>query len=151
MKKIVLIISILTITYSIQAQNSTSYKSGIGISIGVPVGINYKVFTADKSALDFTGGLRLNADATEIWLNGMYEQHVNLKMEGLKFYYGVGATGILSSASNSGLGISGVLGLDLRLGGAPIALALDWTPTYYLIGFKDYNQGIALKARYILD
>ena len=50
------------------------------------------------------------------------------------------------------LGVSGMIGFDLRLKAAPITLQLDWMPTYYFVNensFKATNG--AVTARYVLN
>ena len=38
------------------------------------------------------------------------------------------------------IGIDGVLGLDYKIGGAPINLSLDWQPSFNFVG-KTYFEG----------
>lgn len=50
------------------------------------------------------------------------------------------------------LGVSGMIGFDLRLKSLPITLQLDWMPTYYFVNentFKATNG--AVTARYVLN
>jgi hypothetical protein len=50
------------------------------------------------------------------------------------------------------LGISGMLGFDLRLKTLPITLQLDWMPTYYFVNISSFKAtNGAVTARYVLN
>ncbi|MDZ4758196.1 MAG: hypothetical protein SGJ10_08665 [Bacteroidota bacterium] len=132
-----------------------NYKSSIGASIGRPTGLNFKAFISDKGALDFVAGTRLSSGFSDIWVMGLFQFHQDMKSEGAKFYFGGGITALYTKLPFTQLraGIAGNIGLEYKFAEAPIVLAIDWSPTAYLIGSPkeiDFTF-VALKARYVLN
>lgn len=69
---------------------------------------------------------------------------------GLHWYLGVGPSAIIDDPF--WLGISGEIGLEYRFKDAPIALGLDWRPTFFLIDDTHfYSRGFGFNARYVID
>ena len=66
--------------------------------------------------------------------------------EALNWYLGIGPSTYIGN--NSWLGASGEIGLEYRLNAVPIAIGVDWRPTYWLAnktGFGADSFGINLR------
>ncbi|THU38444.1 hypothetical protein FAM09_17405 [Niastella caeni] len=138
MKRIVALLGLMTLlTVSrTQAQSMGSeYRTAIGAKFW-PGGLTVKHFIRDNRALEgiayFWGhGFRFT---------GLYEVHGDINgAPGLKWYVGPGAhfgvynerwhrNGEYYDDGDASLGVDGVLGLDYKINGAPIALSLDINP-----------------------
>lgn len=115
--------------YGAGAQNnSSSYKTAVGVKIFGGAGISAKHFL-NENAIEGIGYFYYRG----FRLTGLYEIHKDIAgANGLKWYFGPGAhLGIYNSAYGDGMaiGIDGVLGLDYKFTGAPINLSLDWQPS----------------------
>ncbi|HXB94737.1 MAG TPA: hypothetical protein VNU70_06250 [Puia sp.] len=137
MKKTLLLVSFFALVLSTrvfaQAEGS-SYSTAIGVKFW-PGAISVKHFVADDRALEglfnfWDGGFRFT---------GLYEIHGDVGgAEGLKWYVGPGAhIGWYNGYAyhdyyyNSGalsIGLDGVLGLEYKFQGAPIAVSADILP-----------------------
>ncbi len=169
MKKLfILVVFALGFGYSsgLSAQN---YSSAVGIRLGVPWSISYKMFISDLAAIEVYGSFRsnratvsgLDAGWTSIGINGAYLIHNEFSnTEGLTWYYGGGGSVYFWSYAdlytgtrgNVTFGVSGYLGLDYKFGNAPVNISVDWVPTFYIgsaLGGFGAGQG-ALAVRYVL-
>ena len=130
---------------------SQDYKSAIGLRLGAPSSISFKHFLSEKNAFElFVGYRRYSSYLNFFNVGALYQVHNNINgVEGLKWYYGGGATAFFwnydevfySNDNYNGfnLGIMGNLGLDYKFVSAPINLSLDWVPTF-VIGDGLYNN-----------
>lgn len=129
---LVIATTLFALRSSAQSMGS-SYETAVGIKFW-PAALSIKHFTSDNTALEglanFWNGFRFT---------GLYEIHGDISdVEGLKWYVGPGAhIGWWNGATwhdhyyNSGqvsIGVDGVLGLDYKFNGAPIAVSLDVQP-----------------------
>jgi hypothetical protein len=130
------------------AGNKPKYKTGIGIKV-FPFAVDMKIFSGKRNrAVEFLGyfdhGFRLT---------GLYEFHGNLNGSGnLKWYVGFGAHGGYydkDGEEGATAGLDGVIGLDYKFTKMPVALALDWQPSYEFITPKAEFQpnfgGLAIR------
>lgn len=68
--------------------------------------------------------------------------------EAFNWYLGAGPSMYIGDAF--WLGISGEIGLEYRFTGAPIALGLDWRPTFWLVEETRFGAGsFGLNVRYV--
>jgi hypothetical protein len=157
MKKIVALLGLLALlTVSrTQAQSlGSEYRTAVGVKFW-PGGITIKHFIKDDAALEgiahFWGhGFRFT---------GLYEFHGDINSApGLKWYVGPGAhIGWYNDRywrhdryyddGDASFGVDGVLGLDYKIKGAPIALSLDVNPyVEFLHGaYVDVWGGLGIK------
>lgn len=153
-RKLILCISLLFVIKA-YAQEKDGYHNSIGLSLGLPTGLNYKTFLTDKSALDFVGGVRAGSDFSDVWVTGLYEMHIDLKADGAKFYYGAGASILYSNliANHIGMGVNLCVGLEYKFPEAPFVFAADWSPIIWLYGHNKEFDGMsgAIKVRYVLN
>ncbi len=163
MKKLVLLFFLLSgfaLSSNVQAQD---YQNGIGLRFGYPLSITYKTFLTETNALDLFVGYRgYSGVYSYLAIGGFYEFHNDINgAEGLKWYYGFGASvvilnykdfGYLDGLGTFGVGLSGIIGLEYTFPDAPLAISVDFAPTFRIGGWADgyYSWG-ALSARYILN
>ena len=153
MKKIFLSIILVSVISVVQAQsrsdNSSSYRTALGVKVWDGGGISLKHFFTVNDAGEFIGyfwtqGFRFT---------GLYEIHGNISgASGLKWYVGPGLhIGVYNTkySGNSYVGIDGVLGLDYKFRGAPINMSLDWQPSFeFGAGRGFYGNWGGLGIRY---
>lgn len=65
----------------------------------------------------------------------------------INWYVGVGPSLYLSNPF--GLGVAGEIGLECRLTDIPLAIGLDFRPTFVLIENTDFISGFGLNLRYV--
>lgn len=157
MKKIVVILlfvcGALAVSNQSKAQSTGStYKTAVGFkgyfgdgSIG---GINIKHFMSSDRAVE--GGLYFKSHF--VMLEGLYEWHGNIEgAQGLKWYVGPGAQlGFYSGPGDNDamLALKGTLGLNYKITGAPIDVALDIDPTFRLTQGSDFNLNAGIAFRF---
>lgn len=164
MKKLILLFFLLTgfaLSSNLKAQD---YQSAIGLRFGYPISVSFKTFLNESNALDLYLGYRnYSGIYNYLALGGFYEFHNDINgVEGLKWYYGFGASvlffgyddfygGFIDEQGKVGVGLSGVIGLEYTFPDAPVVLSVDLAPTFRIGGWDDgyYTWG-ALSARYIL-
>lgn len=71
-----------------------------------------------------------------------------LNGEAFNWYLGVGPSTYIGD--DFWVGISGEIGLEYRFSGVPIALGIDWRPTFWLIEETSFGAGsFGLNVRYV--
>ena len=143
MKRIFLVVAIASLTYS-------GYGQEIGARFGDVVGNNVAV-----DAMFSTGKYnRLHADVSfgsgvgaELLWDFLYRPFA-IENEAFNWYVGVGPSVLFDDPFL--LGFSGEIGTEYRFDGVPIALGIDWRPTFYIIEDTDFHWGgFGFNARYI--
>jgi hypothetical protein len=145
-KNIFLAFLSITIISQTFAQKS-DYKSALGLKF-YPGGISYKTFIKSNVAIEGVGyfweyGSRITA---------LYQFYGDIDaVDGLKWYAGFGAhigfwndrwkNDYPTRESSLAIGVDGVLGIDYKIGGAPINLSLDWQPSFNLVGYNYFESG----------
>ena len=132
------------------AQN---YNNALGVRIGNYNGLNFKTFTGSNKAFDLNLSFRDRGNAQSVFFTALYQVHNPIAgAPGLQWYYGGGGT--IGSYKVDGfegdlfLSADGVLGLDYKIEGAPINLALDWRPRLSLTPDTDFGTsdiGVAIR------
>ncbi len=155
MNRILILCISLLFAIKTYAQEKDGYHNSIGLSLGLPAGINFKSFIGSKSAIDLVGGIRLGSDFSDQWFTAIYQCHQNLKTEGVRLYYGGGFTALHSKLGGSsfGLGLNANIGIEYKFPDAPFVFAADWSPLYWLRGHTDGIdlQSGAVKVRYVIN
>lgn len=159
MRKALMLVSVLSFLavskLSAQSMGST-YETAVGVKFW-PGALSIKHFTSDNTALE---GL-VNFWDHGFRLTGLYELHgeVSSDVPGLKWYIGPGAhIGWYNGGWYRGdhyygdgslsLGVDGVLGVDYKFNGAPIALSLDIQPYFELLNHPYIDVWGGLGVRY---
>ncbi len=165
MKKLVFIFALIFCCV-FAAQSQSSYKSAIGLRLGVPISISFKHFISEPGAIELFAGFRNYGGFVYNygWFNagGLYQHHFPIEsVAGLKWYVGGGAAayfwhyddGFLNPGSNISIGILGNLGLDYKFADLPINLSADWVPAVFVNGYgSGFGAGYgALSARYTFN
>ena len=143
MKKIIVLASFLLLSF-------VGFSQELGIRLGDVVGNDAAI-----DAIFQTGKFnRLHADVSfgngvgvEVLWDFLYRPF-NIEGEGFNWYVGAGPSMLIEDPFF--LGVSGEVGLEYRFDGVPIALGLDWRPTFYIIEDTDFRaDGFGFNARYI--
>jgi len=137
--------------------NTQNYDSAVGIRLGVPNSLTYKKFVSESNAFEVFGGIRSYFGSSFINANAAYQIHTPIEtVDNLQWYYGFGA-GIgfgTNSFNNSftAVSASGYIGLDYSFEDLPLALSIDYVPTYFFGSAGPGFQGVYgnLAVRYIL-
>lgn len=132
-KVIVLALAVVLFSMSADAQsrsqNSSTYRTALGVKVWDGGGISLKHFFNDRNAGELIGYFYRRG----VRFTGLYEIHGNIEgAEGLRWYIGPGAhVGFYNSDYGDGafVGLDGVIGLDYKFNGAPINVSLDWQPS----------------------
>ncbi len=137
MRKVLFLVSVIfcgfTLTTSAQSEGK-DYQTAVGVQFW-PGAVTVKHFVGDNQAVEG----RLNFWDEGFRLTGLYELHGDIDAApGLKWYVGPGAhigwynDGYYHSHFyNNGalsLGVDGILGLEYKFDGAPIAISADINP-----------------------
>ncbi len=141
MKNLKLMISAIAIALLMIPSKSMAqdYTTGLGVTLGHPLGLDIKHFLSSKAAI--SGTLATDID-DYVLINGTYQLHAPI-CENLNFYYGIGAS--IGSGSSFILGITPNIGTEYKIPTLPLALALDYRPMFSLttasagygnVGFK---------------
>jgi hypothetical protein len=149
---IILLISLLSISYFSKAQ---LYKSALGIRLGPTNGITYKTFVNGNAAVEVIGTFRSQG----FGLTGLYEVHGRafnsrdfnwfIGGGGHLYVWGDNRPSYLDNNQRTVLGLDGILGLEAKFRGIPLAVSLDWKPAINIINYSSFlSDEIALSLRY---
>lgn len=134
------------------AQGGSDYTTALGVKF-YPGAISLKHFVSDKNAIE---GLAYIYDEG-FRFTGLFEIHSDIAgAKGLQWYAGPGLhVGSYKSKYGGGgsFGVDGVLGLDLKVSGAPLNFSLDWQPSVEFASNynKRFNAGWGgLAIRYVI-
>lgn len=133
-----------------QAQN---YDSAVGLRLGNPNSITYKKFVSESNAIELYGGIRSYSGSTLLNINGAYQIYTAIEsVDNLQWYYGAGAGVALGNGFTS-VSLSGYIGLDYKFEDIPLAISIDYVPTYFLgSSALNFQGGYGnLAVRYILE
>lgn len=141
--------------FTAQAQNiGSSYTTAIGIKgyagAGGVGGLNIKHFFNGNNAVEGSILFRQNFFAFE----GIYEWHGSINgAPGLRWYAGPGAwLGATGNGKDNDLYMAakGTLGLDYKISGAPVNVALDVNPHLRLTQNSDFDFYAGFAFRFTL-
>ena len=130
MKKLILVLFITAMLTGLATAQE------VGIRFGDIVGNNVAV----DGVFDFKGK-RIHADVSfgdGVGIEALYDFMVK-PLEGEAFYYYVGAGAFTWLGDPFALGVLGELGLEYRFNNVPIALGLDWRPSFRIINDTKFH------------
>lgn len=136
MNRLFTFLLLLAVAGSSLAQENPS----LGIRGGLANGLAVKWFLVeDTEAIEGIVTLRQTAASSTLAITGLYELHnYDFASADLRWYYGAGAHIALGSnasgASQTGLGIDAIIGIEYRIKGGPISVGADWKPGLAVIG-----------------
>jgi hypothetical protein len=156
---------LLCLQTTVQAQDfEKPYKGAAGIRFGYwsTINLSGKLFIRDNAAIEANIGTRSYLFSRFYDVTGLYQRYSAIKgVDGLNWYYGGGASlGIFTYTSLDAelqLGFAGVLGAEYKFEKVPIAISLDWMPTYYLLNsgfisaFAGNRGGLAVRYTFSKD
>ena len=147
MKKILFIVILMVSCLAVDAQD---YKKAIGARVSNDFGVSFKYFLKENHAIEAIATLRTFGGLGYRWtyfrVGGLYQVHQQFPdVEGLRWYYGGGATASIytgeyanfTTSSNVGIGLHGVVGLDYKFADIPLNLSLDWMPGFIIGSYYD--------------
>lgn len=137
--------ALMVATLTVSAQE---YNWAVGVRGGALSGLTLK---KNNGSTAIEAGLTALSTHT-IHVEGTYQWQQPIITDGFNLYYGVGAYVGLYTSENAGhlhIGAEGVLGLEYKIPGAPIALSVDYRPTFNILGgfghSNFYNFGLGVK------
>jgi hypothetical protein len=152
---------------SLQAQDGSSYKNGIGLRAGGGyydvIAASFKTFVTAPGAIEINVGFRPYGITGYSWFNlsgsVSYQHHFPIgSIEGFKWFIGGGATAFNTFSNYDhykgfGLGIFPTGGVDYKFGNIPLNVSADIRPTISIIKpYSYYNSFYAgnagISARY---
>ncbi len=155
MKKIRVIFLFLMASLCASSVQAADYESSIGARLAERFGVTWKSFLNDNSAIEVIGYTNIlrNQEPLFVGATGLYEIHNDIaSVEGLQWYYGGGAhVGLFLDdiiADKLFAGLDGILGLEYKIPDVPVAISVDWIPTYDLVGdsgFYARNGGLSVR------
>ena len=145
MKKIFMLITVLTFTVSFSQAQVQDYNTSIGLRGGWDYGLTIKHFIENDTA--FEGIIATKWKGYNI--TGLFEKHKNVfDLTSLNWYYGLGAHIGFWDGNNvkwandkesyKVIGVDGILGLELTIREIPVSISIDWKPAYNLIGYSGF-------------
>ena len=141
MKKLILVLFITAMLTGLATAQE------VGVRFGDIVGNNVAV----DGVFDFKGK-RIHADVSfgdGVGIEALYDFIVK-PLEGEAFYYYIGAGAFTWLGDPFRLGILGELGLEYRFNGVPIALGLDWRPSFRIIDETKFHfDRFGLNVRWV--
>lgn len=143
-------------------QTDDYYKTALGVKFLYGISLTAKHFISDKAALEAVIQYRHHSGVgSEFNFTGLYEYHGKIAgASGLRWYAGGGAyagyfsfdndalNDLVDDSSNFTFGVAGVVGLEYKIKGAPLAISADWQPIYIIngnSGLATDNGGIGIK------
>lgn len=144
-----LILGFSSFGQSKNAESATDYNSAFGLRLGYPLGLTFKTFTSQHSAVEFLAGYWYGG----VNVTGLYEYHGDISgAPGLKWFVGGGLDfSYWNNYSYSGpaFAIDLIGGLDYKFNNAPLNVSLDWKPAFYVAGERGFRgTGAAVSLRY---
>lgn len=129
---------------TVQFSNAQELGVRFGDVLGNDIAVD-AVFSAGKFS-------RIHADVSfgdNVGVEALYDFiYRPLGGESFNWYLGVGPSVLF--ADDFHLGASGEVGLEYKFKGAPIALGVDWRPTFWIIEDTDFRAGgFGLNLRYV--
>jgi hypothetical protein len=120
------------------------YTNAVGLKALYGVAVTGKHFFDDRQAVEVIAGFRSFYDSREVNVTALYQYHTEIPvLEGLRWYIGGGGTALFYSYNNyyngntsvnSVFGVAGVGGVEYKFKNIPLAVSVDWLPTYILNG-----------------
>ena len=160
-------LSVMVFMAMVSFSKAQEYNSSIGLRLGPLSGISYKKNLRSDLYIEFIGSLRLNG-----FINNQFGSNLTALVEyqrdfnglmGLSWFVGGGAHVGLWSGSGSNtyfiedrlhflIGIDAIVGLEYVFDDIPLALSLDYKPSFNFIEyFGPWFDEVALTIRYLIN
>lgn len=156
---LLMVIVLLLSSSTLKAQ---SYKTAVGLRVGIPLSVSYKRMIDDNKALEGYIGTLGKKDYRWVCLSGAYLVHQPIDLgefEELYYYYGGGASIYFWSYEFEGNnqsttpGIQGYLGAEYLLPKHPFVVSLEWVPSVFISGhIQGFRAGyFSVGIKYLLE
>jgi hypothetical protein len=149
MKKLVTIIALTGVMFLFN-HNSTAQEIGarfgsvVGGNVAVDAVLSLGEFSRIHADVSFGNGVGVEA----LW--DFFYRPVDIGGENFNWYAGAGPSILISNPFY--FGFSGEFGLEYHFDGVPIALGVDWRPTFWLIETTDFTaDGFGFNARFVFN
>ena len=137
--------------------STASGDFGLGLILGDPSGISAKISTGPVNSVNLVLGYDLNPhyygccrDNGQFYMGGDYVWYnyelIHVTKGRLPLYYGPGVNATF--ASNSAVGIRGVVGLEYQFAGAPFDLFIEIGPGIRVIPNTEGNMEAGFGSRF---
>ncbi len=120
------------------------YTNAVGLKALYGIAVTGKHFFDKRQAVEAIAGFRSFYDSHEVNITVLYQYHSDISaLEGLRWYIGAGGTALFYSYNDlyggnrsvsSVFGAAGVGGLEYKFKNLPLAVSVDWLPTYIING-----------------
>ncbi len=128
-------------------------RFGMGLVVGDPTGIDWKLWTTRRTALDGCVGWAFgDAGFSRITLDYLWHSPLRIDTGRLWFHYGIGGSMWLGhryrhTLESSGLGVRGVFGLERQFPRSPFSLYGEVAPTMNVtpVGWFDLQGGVGFR------
>ena len=143
-----IIVTILAASAFIAVSAASAHDFGLGAVVGEPTGISAKAWFDDRSAMDFAFAWSLDEDeAFNFHADYLIHDYrvFNVTRGALPLYYGIG--GRLMNASETHVGVRGVVGLDYLFSSSPLDLFFEIAPVLDLAPatHMDLEAGVGMR------
>ncbi len=142
-------IIVLLVIFSQNARPAEGNNFGLGIILGDPTGLSFKVWQSNKIAYDAALAWSLGKH-NNIHIHVDYLVHnydiIRVQKGKLPFYFGIG--GRLEARDESVLGLRIPLGMNYLFAKVPIDLFLELVPTLNIIPKTGFDLEGGIGARY---
>ncbi len=149
-------IIVLLLFVSAGSAFAQQYPASLGIRLGLYNGVTYKKGLSDKHSLEGIFTTRFSG----FNLTGLYQfNYYPFDVEGFYWYWGVGghvgyysnnsAPWITEASGGVVAGLDAIVALEYVFAEIPLAVTLDYKPTFNVIGGGFIGDGGALSVRYI--
>ena len=136
-------------TCSIQSQNK---DLGLGIILGEPTGVSFKIWTGSNTAFDGAVAWSfINGGAFHVHADYLLHSFNLIHVESgrLPVYYGIG--GRIKFLDDAGIGVRVPVGLVYLFDNAPIDIFLEVVPILDLAPKTDFKINAAIGGRYFFN
>jgi hypothetical protein len=149
MKKIISLISILSLLFFFSTPVFSQYKFGLGLRLSnatptLSNAVSVKYFHKENRAIE---GL-VSFGGSRFGLGALYQVHTPMGTPGLQWYYGGGAY-VGFQDGDTYLGPTGAVGLDYKFANIPLNISLDWKPELDILpGINFVPDAFGLSVRF---
>lgn len=153
MKKTILLSLALLSLAAILPQTASADRFGLGLLVGDPTGLSWKLWTTRRTALDGCFGWSFGDQGfTRVHVDYLWHSPIRTDGGRLWFYYGLGGALWLGHRyrhdfNGTGLGVRGVFGLEYKFRRSPFSIFGEAAPTMNVIpaGWFDMQGGAGFR------
>lgn len=142
-----LMLGTISISTSVNAQNTGGGKTGLGIMLGEPSGISLKSWNNSKTAWDLGLAWSLSGkDAIHVHGDHLWHHWLDVDKGNLAFYYGIGARAVFANDAYFGVRIP--FGLNYLIQDSPVGIFFELAPILDFLPDTDGDANGSIGIRY---